>query len=1342
MKSPILVFIDAGVDNYQQLFDGVVAEAQPFVLNTTTDGIQQIDQILQQYPGQKTVHIISHGAPGCLYLGNTQLSLGTLKQYAPLLGQWDIDNLLLYGCHVAAGDAGEEFVSKLQGLTGANIAASKSLTGAAVKGGNWELELTTSQCETSLALSEAAMVAYSGVLQVLNADDYAALRALYEGTNGANWINNTGWSEWDFSSSTPPDASVVNNWHGVTVSGDRVTRLRLGVNRLTGEIPEQLGNLSNLQDLRLAGNKLTGEIPEQLGNLSNLEQLNLRNNELTGEIPEQLGNLSNLENLNLSSNELTGEIPEQLGNLSNLQRLDLFNNQLTGEIPEQLGNLSNLQNLFLSFNELTGEIPEQLGNLSNLQNLRLNRNQLTGEIPEELGNLSNLQGLRLYENQLTGEIPEELGNLSNLRSLSLDRNQLTGEIPEELGNLSNLQYLTLNRNQLTGEIPAELGNLSNLQSLSLYENQLTGEIPAELGNLSNLQTLYLFDNELTGEIPEQLGNLSNLRQLYLNNNELTGEIPAELGNLSNLRSLWLQNNQLTGEIPAELGNFSNLRSLWLQNNQLTGEIPQSVNDLDANKRLDNPPYVETEIPDQTTTTDADFNLDISNNFSDINQDISTYSAEGLPDGLSINQTTGVISGTPTAGGNYTITVTVSDSQLTPAQAEDTFDIEVEQVNQPPTDISLDPITIDENVAANTAVGTLSTVDPETGDTFTYALVAGEGDTDNKTFTIDGDQLKINSSPDFETQSTYNIRVQTTDAAGETFEEELTININDVNETPEFLEQSFDIAEKSDNQTIIGTLNATDPEDDELTFSITNNVDPDADGNFAFVVDGDRLLVNDSDDLDRETNSILNITIEVSDGELTDEATVTVNLSDVGELTIIESFGTATFAKDSDDTYWIIDGDQEIQLQNSKGKTYSDRTNRNWDGVAVEANDSGGYRVLLQGQNNRSGQAYVWTTDADGVIIGGSGWKSGAPVLPWEEEFNIDLNGDEIIGNSFTTIESFGTATFAKNADGRYWIINGDEEIQLQNSKGKTYSDITNRHWDGAAVETDDSGGYRFLLQGQNRRSGQAYVWSTDADGVIIDGSGWKSGAALLPWEEEFNIDINGDEIIGNSFTTIESEGIVTFAKNADGSYWIINGDQEIQLQNNKGKTYSDITNRHWDGAAVETDDSGGYRFLLQGQNRRSGQAYVWTTDADGVIIDGSGWKSGDALLPWEEEFNIDINGDEIIGNSFTTIESFGTATFAKNVDDSYWIINGDQEIQLQNSKGKTYSDITNRNWDGAAVETDDSGGYRFLLQGQNRRSGQAYVWSTDADGVIIDGSGWKSGDALLPWEQEFNIDII
>ena len=86
------------------------------------------------------------------------------------------------------------------------------------------------------------------------------------------------------------------------------------------------------------------------------------------------------------------------------------------------------------------------------------------------------------------------------------------------------------------------------------------------------------------------------------------------------------------------------------------------------------------------------------------------------------------------------------------------------------------------------------------------------------------------------------------------------------------------------------------------------------------------------------------------------------------LTIIESKGTASLAKDSNDTYWIIDGEQKLQLQNAQGVNYGDNTTPDWDGAAVEANDSGGYEILLQGQNNFSGKAYVWTTNSEGVII--------------------------------------------------------------------------------------------------------------------------------------------------------------------------------------------------------------------------------------------------------------------------------------------------------------------------------------------------------------------------------------
>ncbi len=451
---------------------------------------------------------------------------------------------------------------------------------------------------------------------------------------GKDTLVGTGTLNWS------ADVPMVN-WDGVSVgnSPTRVLRLTLEAYRLNGEIPPELGRLSNLTYLYLQVNQLTGGIPPELGGLSNLTDLRLRSNQLTGGIPPELGGLSNLTELVLYSNQLTGEIPPELGGLSKLKGLWLYGNQLTGEIPPELGRLSNLTDLLLRSNQLTGGIPTKLGGLSKLWVLDLQNNRLTGEIPSDLSGLSNLTDLLLDSNQLTGGIPPELGRLSNLRQLSLNRNQLTGEIPPELGRLSKLTWLGLSDNQLTGCIPEglrdiadnDLGQLNlpdcgaatpdgdraalialynatggpnwarnnnwlsdvpisewsgvttddngRVFSLYLYSNQLTGEIPSELGGLSNLTGLWLGLNQLTGEIPPELGGLSNLTHLSLGLNQLTGEIPSELGGLSNLTHLSLGSNQLTGEIPPELGGLSKLTQMVLDHNQLTGEIPSELGGL-------------------------------------------------------------------------------------------------------------------------------------------------------------------------------------------------------------------------------------------------------------------------------------------------------------------------------------------------------------------------------------------------------------------------------------------------------------------------------------------------------------------------------------------------------------------------------------------------------------------------------------------------------------------------------------------------------------------------------------------------------------------------------------------
>ncbi|MFM6000454.1 MAG: DUF4347 domain-containing protein, partial [Dolichospermum sp.] len=137
-----VVFIDSSLSDYQTLQAGVVEGVETVIVTPNQDGIEQITAFLQQHPQITTIHILSHGAPGCLYLGNSQLNLTNIHNYTQQLQQWP-QNILLYGCNVAAGDAGAEFIHKLHQITNATISASTTKTGNAALGGNWELEGTS-----------------------------------------------------------------------------------------------------------------------------------------------------------------------------------------------------------------------------------------------------------------------------------------------------------------------------------------------------------------------------------------------------------------------------------------------------------------------------------------------------------------------------------------------------------------------------------------------------------------------------------------------------------------------------------------------------------------------------------------------------------------------------------------------------------------------------------------------------------------------------------------------------------------------------------------------------------------------------------------------------------------------------------------------------------------------------------------------------------------------------------------------------------------------------------------------------------------------------------------------
>ncbi len=166
-----LVIIDSRVNNYQSLVSDVSPDSTVLIIDSSSDGLTQISDYLTTLPSKafQSIHIISHGGVGSLLLGSntvTGSNLGLYSKQLATLGNalTDTGDILLYGCNVAAGDIGQRFIEDLAGFTGADVAASDDLTGAAGLRGDWVLEAATGAIDSSLALSATALNGYAGIL--------------------------------------------------------------------------------------------------------------------------------------------------------------------------------------------------------------------------------------------------------------------------------------------------------------------------------------------------------------------------------------------------------------------------------------------------------------------------------------------------------------------------------------------------------------------------------------------------------------------------------------------------------------------------------------------------------------------------------------------------------------------------------------------------------------------------------------------------------------------------------------------------------------------------------------------------------------------------------------------------------------------------------------------------------------------------------------------------------------------------------------------------------------------------------------------------------------------------
>jgi len=198
--------------------------------------------------------------------------------------------------------------------------------------------------------------------------DLPALLALYNSTDGDNWLDNTGWVDGNAGTDCEPC-----NWYGIECDADgRVICIDLD------------GNADCTSFGITQGNNLVGVLPDEISGLDMLEEFHLEGNgQLTGDLPAGFYQLSSLRQISANFTGFTGEISADIQNLTALEIVSFgFTNQ-GGPIPPEIGNLTTLTNLNLFFADFSGPLPVELANLTNLVELRLNDNNLEGCFPNE-----------------------------------------------------------------------------------------------------------------------------------------------------------------------------------------------------------------------------------------------------------------------------------------------------------------------------------------------------------------------------------------------------------------------------------------------------------------------------------------------------------------------------------------------------------------------------------------------------------------------------------------------------------------------------------------------------------------------------------------------------------------------------------------------------------------------------------------------------------------------------------------------------------------------------------------------------------------------------------------------
>ena len=239
VKRQEIVFVQNDVADLAQILKSLDPSYEVHILDAKLNGLTQIAEILQDRRDIDALHIVSHGAEATINLGQINLNTQRLSEFDAELSaisrSLSVDaDILLYGCDIAEGAKGWEFINRLASQTGADINASTDATGSHNLGGNWQLEAKTGGIESNSPFVLASIASYNYLLAVpadqnfegtsnnSNQTSSRTINNIVYSSNGAAWVDVLD-DVAIFLDAFPPNFTGRAIWNGHAGSTDSAT---------------------------------------------------------------------------------------------------------------------------------------------------------------------------------------------------------------------------------------------------------------------------------------------------------------------------------------------------------------------------------------------------------------------------------------------------------------------------------------------------------------------------------------------------------------------------------------------------------------------------------------------------------------------------------------------------------------------------------------------------------------------------------------------------------------------------------------------------------------------------------------------------------------------------------------------------------------------------------------------------------------------------------------------------------------------------------------------------------------------------------------------------------------